>query len=138
MDGVKIVTRQVTGGLADTRTEYVTADRLRSEWQATPERSGYAMASIIQGGERERVFVLDLVAHEYVTYETDSRGAALGVKSPATVDSGGRLQIWIDSTDTGERRDFFGHVARHIITKEKRIARLVRRQLGKPDGWMVR
>jgi hypothetical protein len=140
VDGVKIVTRQVTGGLADTRTEYVTADRLRSEWQATPDHSGYTMASIIQGGERERVFVLDLLAHEYVTYETDSRGAALGVKSPSTEDSGGRLQIWIDSTDTGERRDFFGHVARHIITKEKRIASpdaCGGNSESQTDGWYV-
>ena len=140
IDGVKIVTRQVTGGLADVRTEYVTADRLRSEWQALPDRSGYTMASIIQGGERERVFVLDLLAHEYVTYETDSRGAAIGVKAPSAGDSGGKLQIWIDSTDTGERKDFFGHVARHIITKEKRIASpgaCGGNSESQTDGWYV-
>src|SRR5258708_12902532 len=105
VDGVKIVTRQVTGGLADTRTEYVTADRLRSEWQALPDHSGYTMASIVQGGERERVFVLDLQAHEYVTYETDSLGAALGVKPPSPPDSGRRLQTWITTTHTDNHND---------------------------------
>ena len=33
VNGIKIVTRQVTGGFIDTRTEYVAADRLRNEWQ---------------------------------------------------------------------------------------------------------
>ena len=84
VNGVKIVTRQVTAGMADTRTDYVTADRLRSEWQSMPNRPGPSMASIIQEGERQKVFVLDLQAHEYVTYETDSRGVALGAK-PTTI-----------------------------------------------------
>ena len=49
--GVKIVTRQVTGAFSDTRTEYLTANRLRNEWQThVGERTGPPMASIIQRG----------------------------------------------------------------------------------------
>jgi len=33
VNGVKIVTRQVTGGFVDMRTEYLTPDRMRNEWQ---------------------------------------------------------------------------------------------------------
>jgi len=141
-NGVKIVTRQVTGGLADMRTEYVTADRLRSEWQVTPNRSGpaYPMASIVYEGEKERVFVLDLSAHEYVTYETDSRGAALGAKRKPAADSGGTLQIWIDYIDKGERKEVFGYVARHVITQERRIASpgaCSGSSVSETDGWYV-
>jgi hypothetical protein len=121
--GVKIVTRQVTGSVSDTRTEYFTADRLRSEWQThAGERMGPPMASIIQRNGANRVVLLDLQAHEYVSYETDSQGAALGMKSRPLPSSGGVLNIWIDNTDTGERLVMFGHMARHIKTWERRIA----------------
>ncbi len=139
--GVKIVTRQVTGAFSDTRTEYLTANRLRNEWQThLGERTGPPMASIIQRGGTNRVFVLDLQAHEYVTYETDAQGAALGVKALPMASSGGILQIWIDNTDTGERTMMFGHMARHIITREKRIASpgaCSRNSESESDGWYI-
>jgi len=140
VNGVKIVTRQMTAGMADTRIDYVTADRLRSEWQSTPDHPRPSMASIIQAGERQKVFVLDLQAHEYVTYETDSRGVALGAKAKPTGDSGGTLQIWIDYVDTGERKEIFGHLARHIITREKRVASpgaCSGSSESQTDGWYV-
>jgi hypothetical protein len=139
--GVKIVTRQVTGAFSDTRTEYLTANRLRNEWQThMGERTGPPMASIIQRGGTNRVFVLDLQAHEYVTYETDSQGAALGVKPRPMASSGGLLQIWIDNSDTGERLMMFGRMARHIITREKRIASpgaCSRNSESESDGWYI-
>src|SRR5690348_12154714 len=141
VSGVKIVTRQVTGGLTDTRTEYLTADRLRNEWQTqNGDRQGPQMASIIQRGDRNRVFVLDLQAREYMAYETDSRGITIGARSRAMAPSGGTLDIWIENVDTGERKDFFGHVARHIITREKRVAgpgACSRGSESETDGWYI-
>jgi hypothetical protein len=122
INGVKVVTRQMTAGMMDTRVDYITSDRLRTEWQGLPDRPGFTMASIIQAGERQKVFVLDLQAHEYVSYETDSKGVAVGSRPRPTGDSGANLQIWINYVDTGERKEIFGHLARHIITKEKRVA----------------
>ncbi len=141
VSGVKIVTRQVIGGFSDTRTEYLTTTRLRNEWQTRMgEKSGPPMASIIQRGNTYRVFVLDLQAREFVTYETDSQGTGLGAKQRPVTNSGGALQIWIDNTDTGERQEMFGHVARHIITKEKRIATpgaCSRNSESETDGWYI-
>lgn len=141
MNGVKIVTRQVSGGFSDTRTEYLTANRLRSEWQThAGERTGPPMASIVQRGSTNRVFLLDLQAHEYVTYETDAQGVALGAKPRPLPSSGGVLNIWIDNTDTGERSLMFGHMARHIITLEKRIASpgaCSRNSESESDGWYI-
>src|ERR1051325_3899703 len=78
VNGVKIVTQQVAAGFTDTRTEYLAADRLRNEWQSQMrDGSGPPMATIILRGERERVFMLDLAAHEYITYETDPRGSTI-------------------------------------------------------------
>jgi hypothetical protein len=139
--GVKIVTRQVTGGFSDTRTEYLTANRLRSEWQThAGDLAGPPMASIVQRGSTNRVFLMDLQAKEYVSYETDSQGVQTGPKPRPVASSGGVLQIWIDNTDTGERLMMFGHMARHIITREKRIASpgaCARNSQSESDGWYI-
>jgi hypothetical protein len=139
--GVKIVTRQVTGGFSDTRTEYLTANRLRSEWQThAGDRIGHPMASIIQRAGTNHVFLLDLQAHEYVAYETDAQGTMLGAKNRPVANSGGTLQIWITSTDTGERAQLFGHMARHIVTTEKRLASpgaCSHNSESQTDGWYI-
>src|SRR5262245_4288058 len=135
--GVKIVTRQVAGAASDIRTEYLTANSLRSEWQAhLGDRSGPPMASIIERGTNH-VILLDVQAREYVTY--DNHGA-LGAKGHSPADSGGVLQIWIDISDTGERQEMFGRMARHIITREKRVATpgaCSRSSESENDGWYI-
>jgi hypothetical protein len=142
VNGVKIVTRQVTGSISDTKTEYLTANSLRSEWQShlLDGRSGPPMATIVQRGSTNRVFLLDLQAHEYIAAETDSQGVAPGLKHQPVTYSAGTLQIWIKSTDTGERLMMFGHLARHIITREKRIATpgaCNRSSESETDGWYI-
>jgi hypothetical protein len=141
VNGIKIVTRQVTGGFTDTRTEYLAPDRLRNEWQSQMrDRTGPPMATIILRGDRDRVFVLDLQAREYTSYETDSHGGTVGIHPRPTVDSGGMLQIFIDNVDTGERKEMFGHVARHIITREKRLAgpgACSKPSISETDGWYI-
>jgi hypothetical protein len=139
--GVKIVARQVTGGVSDTKTEYLTANRLRNEWQThAGDRIGHPMASIIQRAGTNRVFLLDLEAHEYVSYETDSQGTIPGSRPRPIASSGGTLQIWITSKDTGERTQMFGHMARHIITSEKRLASpgaCSKNSESQTDGWYI-
>ena len=134
VNGLKIVTRQVTGGFTDTRTEYLAADRLRNEWRSQ-------MATIVlRGGDHNRVFMLDLDAKEYTAFETDSRGGRLSIRPRPITDSGGTLQIWIENVDTGERKEMFGYVARHIITREKRIAgpgACSKPSQSETDGWYI-
>ncbi len=141
VNGVKIVTRQVTGTFTDTRTEYLAADRFRNEWQSQmKDHSGPPMATIVLRGDRNRVFVLDMQAREYTSYETDAHGSASGLRPRAMADSGGILKIFIENIDTGERKDLFGHVARHIITREQRIAgpgACSRASESETDGWYI-
>ena len=104
------------------------------------DRPGTAMASIILRGERDTIFVLDLQTHEYLTYQTDSRGAVAGSRPAPAAQSGGTLRIDIDYVDTGERKELFGHIARHIITKEKRVASpgaCSRDSYSETDGWYL-
>jgi hypothetical protein len=84
--------------------------------------------------------LLDLQAREYIAMETDSQGVALGAMRQPVTYSAGTLQIWIESTDTGERQTMFGHTARHIITREKRIptpGACNRSSESETDGWYI-
>lgn len=139
--GLKIVTRQVTGGFTDVRTEYLTPDRLRNEWQPrTGDVQGPPMASIIQRGEPNRVYVLDLQAREYMMLQNEWRGASSGAQGMRPASSGGTLDISIENIDTGERKPMFGHTARHIITREKRMAGPGACSLdsdSETDGWYI-
>ena len=141
VNGLKIVTRQVTGGFTDMRTEYLTPDRMRNEWQThAGDWSSPPMASIIQRGEHDRVFVLDLQAREYVTYEADSHSPSAAAPGKPVADSSGTLQIWTQSIDTGERKTMFGRTARHIITRERRTASpgaCSRGSDSETDGWYL-
>lgn len=107
-------------GQTITSTQYLSASNSRFEWANGPANiAGHHIADIVHYGETvNQRFMLDLDAHEYVFFETDKKGARSG--GPYK-NSGGTLAIWIDSSDTGERRQMFGHTARHIITKEKRV-----------------
>jgi hypothetical protein len=137
-NGVKIVSRQVTGAISDNKTEYLTANRMRNEWQTrSADRMGPQMASIITRGSNQ-VVLLDLQAREYVTYDSDSQGSM--VRSRPLAASGGILQIWINNVDTGERLMMFGHMARHIVTHEKRIASpgaCSKSSESEIDGWYI-
>jgi hypothetical protein len=83
---------------------------------------GHRRALIRQkGADSVQVYDLDLDAREYVSYQTDLRGIKLGAKSIAVKPSGKSYVINIDVVDTGERKEMFGHIARRLITKEKRV-----------------
>jgi hypothetical protein len=84
--------------------------------------------------------VLDLNAHEYISYEMDPRATSVGLNRRPMVDSGGTLKIFIENIDTGERKEVFGHMARHIISREKRIAgpgACSKPSVTETDGWYI-
>ena len=120
---LKIVTRQTVNGRAYTTTQYFSASSLRFQTDSGSDNvEGHHLATIVHHGDTtSQNFQLDLDAREYTTYETDKRGIALNAKSYPARPSEGRMDIWIESKDTGERRQMFGHTARHIITTEKRV-----------------
>src|SRR5258708_1592008 len=107
-----------------------------SPWMCSPRCSN---SSVRRGAELPLTFKISPIYFPFF-FQKPPEHVSLGIKSTATVDSGGLLQIWIDSADTGERRDFFGHVARHIITREKRIASpgaCGGNSESQTDGWYV-
>lgn len=120
---VKIVVRQSFRDHAFTSTEYFSGSRYRQQSDAKVDNiEGHHTARIVLHGDvTNQNFLLDLDAHEYVAFETDQRGIAVGAKSSPAERTPGTVDLWIESTDTGERQDMFGYTARHIITRERRV-----------------
>lgn len=122
---LKITTRHTSFGNRSsfTTTTYYSGEESRSEIQiSSGDVRGHHWALIRhKGAESIQVYHLDLDAHEYVSYQTDLRGIKPGAKPVAVKPSGKTYLINIDVVDTGERKEIFGHIARHLITKEKRV-----------------
>jgi len=143
---LRIVTRLTVNPRLDyTSTEYISGPNLRQETGlAMDNLKGHHLVNIYTKTDSgNRRFVLDLEGHEYVTYETDQYGVMVGSRRVPIVpskSSGGTLDIWIESTDTGERQEMFGHTARHIITKERRVpgaGSCSHASESETDGWYI-
>ena len=121
---LKITTRHASIGSEFTTTTYYSGENSRSEMQITSGNvKGHHRAIIRRkGAESIQVYDLDLDAHVYASYQTDLRGGVPGAgpRSFAGKPSGKTFVINVDVVDTGERQEMFGHIARHLITKEKR------------------
>ena len=120
---LKITTRHTSLGSEFTTTSYYSGENSRSEMQISSGNvKGHHRALIRKkGAESIQVYDLDLDTHEYASYQTDLRGIKFGAKPIAVKPSGKTYVIAIDVVDTGEQKEMFGHIARHLITKEKRI-----------------
>ena len=67
-------------------------------------------------------FLIDSEAHEYRSYKVVKFGTTAQLddyrqKNPQDV-----VQVESKTVDTGERRTFFGHLAKHFVTTTKRLA----------------
>lgn len=138
----KIVTRHQTTGPASTYTQYFSGSRSRHEY--TSNLNGVEARSLAtitwRGQGTNEVYTLDLENHEYTRHQTDSRGIALGVRPIPREPSDTVLDIWIESTDTGEQQEMFGYTARHIITREKRVpgpGAHSQASESETDGWYI-
>jgi len=103
--------------------------------------SGHRRAIIRQrGSDRVQVFDLDLDAREYVAGETTLQGTSLRAKPRRLEPSGSTVQVFSDSVDTGETKEIFGQLARHIITKVRQVASpdsCSSSSESETDGWYI-
>lgn len=136
--GIKIVTRQSFGERhVHVSTQYITASAWRYEYIV----NDHPVATIVLHEDTvDRSFLLDLDAHEYAETELDQHGAVAGSKRVPVKSTGGTLDIWITATDTGERKEMFGHLARHIVIKERRLpgpGACSPARTSETDGWYI-
>ena len=59
---------------------------------------------------------------------------------PATHETGKRVDVYYETVDTGERKEFFGRTGRHLIVRERRVAEsgaCYGSYQAERDGWYV-
>lgn len=138
--GLKIVFRYTFDGVSSDRTEYCDQDRMRIEYRGwtgggkrllgLPLDVRYTprLASITRR-DLGQTFDLNLDAGEYVVFPyapkqlSKAQTEALGLKLKPLEFLSDKPTLRIETTtlDTGERKEFFGHAARHVITTVKQI-----------------
>lgn len=152
--GIKMTTRRSFAGHSSEQTLYLLEDRKRMEFRnhagrRKPDGSeewvpGPRLAAITRC-DLGRTFELNLDAAAYVSApyplkrlipEVEARGRGTDQFQPREL----TLRIEIETVDTGERREFFGRTARHVITTRKQIALQGSRsepQETVTDGWYI-
>lgn len=156
--GLKIVTvQEQSQGPPWTTTEYVTRDKRRTEFRpvyraqkppsgAPTYELGPRTATIVRCDLNQQYYV-NLDARDYMTAPQTSRGAvfarealAIRVSPPAPPNASGTMTVEVTTTDTGERKQAFGHTARHVTIV--RTSTPSDPSAGKPiavhiDGWFI-
>jgi hypothetical protein len=103
----------------------------RAKPDGTSERVYGPRTAIIVRPDRGKTFELNLDASQYVARSyppekprplTKEQMEALGLKMPSAAQSANpTFRIETTTKDTGERKEIFGYVARHVITTRKEI-----------------
>lgn len=137
--GLKFSVRHTHEGISSDQTFYVEQDRRRTEYRNSTGgekllrdgsrnvRFGPQLASIVRC-DLGQIFELNLDSSEYVAVPyppqplSKAQAQAAGLKTPQFIASEKpTLRIETTTLDTGERKDFFGHTARHVITTRRQI-----------------
>lgn len=126
--GIKMTIRRVLAGNPSEQTVYVQGDRRRMEFRSYQGRRTGPRVAAITRCDLGQVFELNLDAAEYVSApyppkpltqaEIEPRRLGKPDMSPSREPT---LRIETTTVDTGERKEFFGHIARHVMITRKQI-----------------
>ncbi len=124
----KITTRTTISSSSLLLTTYVQGNRTRVEAanstdaadrSGSPQNGPFDPAGVtIFQCDQQRAFRLNTAAHEYVSYALTDHPYPERTAIRKLEPSGPAFEIDTDTVDTGERRDFFGYSARHLITTQ--------------------
>jgi hypothetical protein len=125
--------RRVFAGLVSEQTIYIQGDRKRMEFRNyIGQQRAYGFQQWLAGPrlaaitrcDLRQFFELNLDTAEYVSapYPPHSESAVRGTTKPFfSLREKPTVRIETSTVDTGERKEFFGHLARHVITTRKQI-----------------
>lgn len=127
-NGVKMTIQFGNSGPSAQHTIYLQSDRKRMEFRnSIGDKEGPRLVAITRC-DLGQMFELNLDTHEYTLApyppkpfsreEMEARGLASTVKY---VSDEPTLRIEVTTSDTGERKEMFGHIARHVVTTRKQI-----------------
>jgi hypothetical protein len=154
--GIKLTIERGSAGNMRSQTIYLQADRKQMEYRNSfGQRKADGSIQPVYGPHIRAItrcdlgqsFELNLDTGEYesVPYPpmpfTREEMKARGLDTPVTyVSDKPTLRIEVTTTDTGERREIFGHMARHVITTRKQIpleGSPSQPQESVTDGWYI-
>jgi len=145
--GIKMTIQQGAAGLSNQQTIYLQGDRKRMEYRNyMGGKEGPRLVSITRC-DLGQAFELNLDTSEYTSRPyppkpfTKEEIEAHGLQIPARyVSEKPTLRMEVTTTDTGERKEVFGHIARHVITTRKQTPLEGSRsgpQEMVTDGWYI-
>jgi hypothetical protein len=154
--GIKMTVRFGASGMSGEQTIYIRGDRKRMDYRnatggaqradgSIDVRYGPHIASITRC-DLGQMLELNLDAREYraVPYPpnpfTKEQMEARGIKPQSGVPNEPTLLIETTTVDTDERKEFYGHTARHIITTRKQTpleGSQSQAQEAVTDGWYI-
>jgi hypothetical protein len=122
---IKVTETSVAG--TSIRTEYFKGDR----WRRDSEPAG---GWLIVDSANKRSIAVDASRHEYSVNTFASRGQ--------TLDADETIVVEIETRDTGEQSQKFGHRVRHLITTEHRHSEYLQKPASETrkivtDGWYL-
>src|SRR5450755_12023 len=154
--GIKMTIEHGQPSLLSKQTIYLQADRKRVETRGVSGRNladgsmqttyGPRLAMITRC-DLGQIFELNLDTSEYTVRPypprpfTKEEMAARGIPAKVTyVSDKPTLRIEVTTNDTGERKEIFGHTARHVLVTRKQIP--LEGSVSKPqetvtDGWYI-
>lgn len=152
--GMKMTIRFGQAENSSQRTVYVLGDRKRTEFRnSVGTKKADGSLQLIYGPrlvaitrcDLGQIFELNLDASEYTSAPyppkplTKEQVEARGLQVP-TESEKPTLRLEVSTTDTGERKEMFGHMARHVITTRKQTPLEGSRaepQEAVTDGWYI-
>jgi hypothetical protein len=126
--GIKMTIQFGNVGTSTRHTIYLQSDRKRMEFRNyIGEKEGPRLVAITRC-DLGQMFELNLDTREYTSApyppkpftkeQMEARGLPTTVKYVSVKPT---LRIEVTTTDTGERKEMFGHIARHVLTTRKQI-----------------
>jgi hypothetical protein len=120
----RTVTRTSAGDHETTCTAFVQGKNQRTECL---NQDGSEAVVTIHDWERNVTYLLDLPSRKYVELRGQNSDLILTLASwiarpPRFYESGKTVNIYFETVDTGERRQFFGRTAKHLVIRSRQIA----------------
>jgi hypothetical protein len=153
MNGIKVTVRNTMGTFSTEQTTYYQGDRKRIEMRTSEGRMGSngstqmvygPHVAIITRCDLGQYFAVNLDAAEYTStpYPSKALMDALSRPRPAPppVPPKATFRIETSTVDTGERKEIFGHTARHVIIARKQTPLDGSHQMAQDsvtDGWYI-
>lgn len=119
------VVKTTFGGHTSTYAEYTQGNNVRIEH--LHEYGGRQFPVTINRPDRHVTYALDLNSRQYAEWNSQGPDWILSLaqwisRPPRVHDTGKTVNIYYETIDTGERKEFFGHIAKHFRLRERHLA----------------